>query len=109
MLSTQRGQVVRVVHSTGGEWCYVEDRHANKGYVPISYLKAYQQPKQTTATNAENNTITTTAQLEKVNMEEPVYQIEHIVLKPYVSKEHRIFFKMNLQMALFGQDSFFIS
>ena len=64
-------QVVRVVHSTGGEWCYVEDRHANKGYVPISYLKAYQQPQQTTATNAENNTITTTAQLEKVNEEEP--------------------------------------
>ena len=83
MLSTQRGQVVRVVHSTGGEWCYVEDRHANKGYVPISYLKAYQQPQQTTTTSqtattaaaatAENNnttTITTTAQLEKVNEEE---------------------------------------
>ena len=77
MLSTQRGQVVRVVHSTGGEWCYVEDRHANKGYVPISYLKAYQQPQQSTTTTttsqaaatAENNN-TTTAQLEKVNEEE---------------------------------------
>ena len=71
MLSTQRGQVVRIVHSTGGEWCYVEDRHSNKGYVPISYLKAYQQPQQTIPTNAENNAITTTAQLEKVNEEEP--------------------------------------
>ena len=63
------------VHSTGGEWCYVEDRHANKGYVPITYLKAYQQPPQqsTAENNRENNTtntITTTAQLEKVNEEE---------------------------------------
>ena len=36
-------QVVRVVHSTGGEWCYVEDRHGSKGYVPHTYLKAYEQ------------------------------------------------------------------
>jgi hypothetical protein len=41
MLSVKRGQVLRVVHSTGGEWCYVEDRNAKKGYVPISYLKVY--------------------------------------------------------------------
>ena len=26
MLTAKRGQVVRVVHSTVGEWCYVEDR-----------------------------------------------------------------------------------
>ena len=58
------------VHSTGGEWCYVEDRHANKGYVPVSYLKAYQQPQQSTAESNNTNTITTTAQLEKVNEEE---------------------------------------
>ena len=64
------------VHSTGGEWCYVEDRHANKGYVPITYLKAYQQPPQqstaenNTTNNTTTNTITTTAQLEKVNEEE---------------------------------------
>jgi len=80
MISTQRGQVVRVVHSTGGEWCYVEDRHANKGYVPITYLKAYHQPPQlstaennrenNTTNNTTTNTITTTAQLEKVNEEE---------------------------------------
>ena len=27
MLTAKRGQVVRVVHSTVGEWCYVEDRY----------------------------------------------------------------------------------
>ena len=55
----------------------MEDRHANKGYVPITYLKAYQQPPQqsTAENNRENNTTntittTTTAQLEKVNEEE---------------------------------------
>ena len=49
----------------------MEDRHANKGYVPITYLKAYQQPpQQSTAENNTTNTITTTAQLEKVNEEE---------------------------------------
>ena len=55
----------------------MEDRHANKGYVPITYLKAYQQPPQqstaennTTNNTTTTNTITTTAQLEKVNEEE---------------------------------------
>ena len=56
----------------------MEDRHANKGYVPITYLKAYQQPPQqstaenntTNNTTTTTNTITTTAQLEKVNEEE---------------------------------------
>ena len=55
----------------------MEDRHANKGYVPITYLKAYQQPPQqstaennTTNEKTTTNTITTTAQLEKVNEEE---------------------------------------
>ena len=45
MLSTKRGQVVRVIHSasSSNEWCYVEDRHNGKGYVPMAYLKAYQQ------------------------------------------------------------------
>ena len=43
MLSTKRGQVVRVIHSSNNEWCYVEDRHNGKGYVPTAYLKAYQQ------------------------------------------------------------------
>ena len=44
MLSTKRGQVVRVIHSaTSNEWCYVEDRHNGKGYVPMAYLKTYQQ------------------------------------------------------------------
>ena len=43
MLSTKRGQVVRVIHSSNNEWCYVEDRHNSKGYVPTAYLKAYQQ------------------------------------------------------------------
>ena len=43
MLSTKRGQVVRVIHSSNNEWCYVEDRHNGKGYVPTAYLKVYQQ------------------------------------------------------------------
>ncbi len=64
MLSVRRGQVatffglslfslqfvffkvVRVVHVTGGEWLYVEDRNCNKGYVPITYLKLYQMESQ---------------------------------------------------------------
>ena len=52
MLSAKRGQVLRVIQSAsqpGGsgssEWCYVEDRHGNKGYVPISYLNSYQDPQ----------------------------------------------------------------
>lgn len=65
MLSTKRGQVLRVVHSTGGEWCYVEDRHSNKGYVPISYLKVYEQPEQTSTMN-----VNPTDKLEKVNEED---------------------------------------
>ena len=42
MVSVTRGQVVRVIATSGGgEWWYVEDRHANRGYVPASYLKPY--------------------------------------------------------------------
>lgn len=76
MLSTKRGQVVRVVHSTGtSEWCYVEDRHSNKGYVPLSYLKAYQA--NSTAATAEptgllqrsSSVNSSSTQLEKVNEE----------------------------------------
>lgn len=42
MLSVKGGQVVRVIQvTTGGEWWYVEDRDANRGYVPNSFLKEY--------------------------------------------------------------------
>ena len=53
MLSLARGQVVRIipeVNSTSlvagassglNDWCYVEDRDANRGYVPRQFLKLY--------------------------------------------------------------------
>ena len=41
MLSVSRGQVVRVLHATEGEWWYVEDRNSNRGYVPHTFLKIY--------------------------------------------------------------------
>ena len=53
MLSLAKGQVVRIIPETnsslvaGGassglnDWCYVEDRHANRGYVPRQFLKLY--------------------------------------------------------------------
>ena len=35
-------QVVRVIQVvSGGEWWYVEDRNASRGYVPNSFLKEY--------------------------------------------------------------------
>ena len=54
MLSLTKGQVVRIIPETnstlgtGGaasaglnDWCYVEDRYANRGYVPRQFLKLY--------------------------------------------------------------------
>ena len=41
MLSVGRGQVVRVIQPTVGEWWYVEDRFGQRGYVPHTYLKVY--------------------------------------------------------------------
>ncbi len=41
MLSVKRGQVVRVIQVTAGEWWYLEDRHGSRGYVPYTYLKPY--------------------------------------------------------------------
>ena len=44
MMGVTRGQVVRVIAASGagaGDWWYVEDRHAARGYVPASYLKPY--------------------------------------------------------------------
>ena len=54
MLSLSKGQVVRIIPETnsslgaGGaasaglnDWCYVEDRYANRGYVPRQFLKLY--------------------------------------------------------------------
>ena len=53
MLSLSKGQVVRIIpetnsslgtgSSTSGlnDWCYVEDRYANRGYVPRQFLKLY--------------------------------------------------------------------
>ena len=47
MVAVVRGQVVRVIAiSGGGEWWYVEDRHAVRGYVPASYLKPYYESHQ---------------------------------------------------------------
>ena len=45
MLPLKKGQVVRILPEaealTNNEWCYVEDREGNKGYVPRQYLKPY--------------------------------------------------------------------
>ena len=42
MVGVARGQVVRVIASSGaGEWWYVETRTSVRGYVPASYLKPY--------------------------------------------------------------------
>merc|ERR1712098_1031385 len=42
MVKVSRGQVVRVIATSGaGDWWYVEDRHATRGYVPASYLSPY--------------------------------------------------------------------
>lgn len=41
MLSVKRGQVVRVIQVTLGEWWYVENRDGLRGYVPHLYLKEY--------------------------------------------------------------------
>ena len=45
MLAMKKGQVVRILPEaealTNNEWCYVEDRDGNKGYVPRQYLKPY--------------------------------------------------------------------
>ena len=46
MLTLKTGQVVKVLHdalpeASSGDWCYVEDREGNKGYVPRLYLKIY--------------------------------------------------------------------
>ena len=46
MLRVTRGQVVKVV-TVAGEWWYVEDRHGARGYVPVSYLKHYQNSNNT--------------------------------------------------------------
>ena len=77
----------------------MEDRHANKGYVPITYLKAYQQPPQqstaenNTTNNTTTNTITTTAQLEKVNEEESWFSLSFIWNNSKVWNTSRIFFQ----------------
>eukprot|EP00095_Tigriopus_kingsejongensis_P009498 maker-scaffold1595_size34508-snap-gene-0.8 protein:Tk09498 transcript:maker-scaffold1595_size34508-snap-gene-0.8-mRNA-1 annotation:"dynamin-binding protein" len=44
MLTVKRGQVIRVIHLTRGEWWYVEDREGHQGYVPHLYLKEYPIP-----------------------------------------------------------------
>ena len=45
MLALKKGQVVRMLPeaeaSTNSEWCYVEDRQGDKGYVPRLYLRPY--------------------------------------------------------------------
>ena len=41
MLNLGRGQVIRVIQATEGEWWYVEDRHGLRGYVPSQFLKVY--------------------------------------------------------------------
>ena len=45
MLTLKKGQVVRFLpeaySESSGDWCYVEDRAGNKGYVPRLYLKSY--------------------------------------------------------------------
>ena len=53
MLSLARGQVVRIIPEVNAsslvagassglnDWCYVEDRHTNRGYVPRQFLKLY--------------------------------------------------------------------
>ena len=54
MLSLTKGQVVRIIPETNSslgasgaasaglnDWCYVEDRYANRGYVPRQFLKLY--------------------------------------------------------------------
>ena len=51
MLSLTKGQVVKIIPETnsslgaGGsganDWCYVEDRYSNRGYVPRQFLKLY--------------------------------------------------------------------
>ena len=45
MLALKKGQVVKVLPEaealTNSEWCYVEDRNGNKGYVPRQYLRPY--------------------------------------------------------------------
>jgi len=41
LIRVTRGQAVRVVQ-VSGEWWYVEDRTANRGYVPAAYLRPYQ-------------------------------------------------------------------
>ena len=61
MLSLTKGQVVRIIPETNSslgsgvvnsglnDWCYAEDRYANRGYVPRQFLKLYDlgniQPK----------------------------------------------------------------
>ena len=53
MLSLAKGQVVRIIPETNSsfgsgaatsglnDWCYVEDRYTNRGYVPRQFLKLY--------------------------------------------------------------------
>jgi hypothetical protein len=61
MLTLTKGQVVRIIPETNSslgsglgnsglnDWCYAEDRYANRGYVPRQFLKLYDlgniQPK----------------------------------------------------------------
>jgi hypothetical protein len=49
MLSVTRGQVIRVIQVTAGEWWYLEDRHGSRGYVPHTYLKSYPAAAQAAA------------------------------------------------------------
>eukprot|EP00094_Tigriopus_californicus_P005635 TCALIF_05432-PA protein Name:"Similar to DNMBP Dynamin-binding protein (Homo sapiens)" AED:0.05 eAED:0.05 QI:0/0.53/0.43/1/0.8/0.87/16/1294/2068 len=53
MLSVKRGQVVRVIQVTLGEWWYVENREGLRGYVPHLYLKEYPCGVPQISTNAE--------------------------------------------------------
>ena len=53
MMSLTKGQVVRIIPETNSslgsgvvnsglnDWCYAEDRYANRGYVPRQFLKLY--------------------------------------------------------------------
>ena len=54
MISMNRGQVIRVIQVTNGEWWYVEDRHGDRGYVPHSYLRLY--PADATSNNPATST-----------------------------------------------------